>query len=206
MKHSAIIPLMQGTRIIALVQRVRFLGKATVSGWRWLVELSNHVGLAALILAFAFGVSIFGGLKLPRWWYGLLILAGFYVVLFGEGAFRVWREAASPEERSVAQTAAQSPSVLRVDLATLMHDGNEWRVQLDGVDDSGLDPIAEGLDAWWKSVEAKVREARSDLVPVLRSEAGKTNMVWAGHDQEKQRWRNWLDQRLSQLEKVMTQL
>jgi hypothetical protein len=75
-------------------QRAHFVLAATRSGWDWLVEVSNHVGLAALIVLAATGVSVFGAWRLPHWWYGLLILFAFYVLLFGEGAFRVWRAVA----------------------------------------------------------------------------------------------------------------
>jgi hypothetical protein len=65
---------------------------ATVSGWHWLVEVSNHVGAIALVLLIV-GVSAFSAVKLPHWWIGGLILLGAYVLLFAEGAFRIWREA-----------------------------------------------------------------------------------------------------------------
>ena len=68
------------------------MGRATLSGWNWLVEVSNHAGAIALVLL-AIGVSLFSAVKLPHWWLGALILLGFYVLLFGEGSFRVWREA-----------------------------------------------------------------------------------------------------------------
>jgi hypothetical protein len=72
------------------VQRLRFVKLATASGWLWLVELSNHVGAFLLLLA-AVGVSAFSAVKLPDWWWGAPIFFGFYVLLFGEGAFRLWR-------------------------------------------------------------------------------------------------------------------
>ncbi|HJQ49327.1 MAG TPA: hypothetical protein VJ838_02310 [Gaiellaceae bacterium] len=69
------------------------------------------MGLAAVIVAVAFGVSIFGGWKLPHWWYGLLILAAFYAVLFVEGAFRVYRDTAAllpiPSENAFPNSAIE---------------------------------------------------------------------------------------------------
>jgi hypothetical protein len=50
----------------------------------------------------AFGLSIVGGWKLPHWWYGLLILGLFYAMLFGEGAYRVYNEAAATSPNRTA--------------------------------------------------------------------------------------------------------
>jgi hypothetical protein len=65
--------------------RLRFITQASLSGWSWLVEVSNHAGAIAVLLL-VLGISIFSSIKLPHWWYGLLILAGCYFVLFVEGA------------------------------------------------------------------------------------------------------------------------
>jgi hypothetical protein len=90
----------------SLSHRATFVMNASVSGWRWLVEITNHIGAAAIVLAVV-GVSIFSGWSLPHWWWGLFILLGFYVVLFGEGAYRGARHL-----QAELQTAeeARSPS------------------------------------------------------------------------------------------------
>jgi hypothetical protein len=80
-------------RRLAVIERLRFVVQATVAGWRWLVDVSNHAGAAALVLL-AIGISAFSVVRLPHWWLGPLILIGLYVILFGEGAFRIWRTAA----------------------------------------------------------------------------------------------------------------
>jgi hypothetical protein len=85
--------------------RLRFVKAATVSGWHWLVEISNHVSAVAALVA-VLGVSVYSSVTLPHWWYGALILCAAYVVLFGEGAFRVWRE-------TNEQLAAAAPTVTR---------------------------------------------------------------------------------------------
>ena len=69
-------------------QRLLFLRDATFSGWTWLVAISNQLGAIALV-GFAVGISILGAVKLPHWWWGLIILLGFFVVMFGEGAYQV---------------------------------------------------------------------------------------------------------------------
>jgi hypothetical protein len=88
------------------VQRLRFAKLATVSGWRWLVELSNHIGALLLLLA-AVGVSAVSAVKLPNWWWGALVLFGFYVLLFGEGAFRLWREQSGSTHQQRLERAAR---------------------------------------------------------------------------------------------------
>ena len=74
------------------MRRLRFVWRATRQGWLWLVEISNHLGAAALVLL-ALGISAFSAVKLPHWWFGILILGGLYVLLFAEGAFREWNRA-----------------------------------------------------------------------------------------------------------------
>jgi hypothetical protein len=88
------------------VQRLRFVKLATASGWLWLVELSNHVGAFLLLLA-AVGVSAFSAVKLPDWWWGAPIFFGFYVLLFGEGAFRLWRAQGDAADRRGLERAAR---------------------------------------------------------------------------------------------------
>jgi hypothetical protein len=95
-----------GITLDRAVQRLRFAKLATVSGWLWLVELSNHAGALLLLLA-AVGVSAFSAVKLPDWWWGALILFGFYVLLFGEGAFRLWREYGDAADRRGLELAAR---------------------------------------------------------------------------------------------------
>jgi hypothetical protein len=73
------------------VQRLAFVKQATVSGWQWLVDVSNQAGALALVML-VIGISAFSAVKLPHWWLGLVILAGCYAVLFAEGAFRIHRE------------------------------------------------------------------------------------------------------------------
>ena len=82
--------------------RVAFMKQASVSGWCWLVEITNHVGAIAILLA-VLGISAFSGWKLPHWWLGALILLAFAVVLFGEGAYRVWAKT----ETSLAEANAR---------------------------------------------------------------------------------------------------
>jgi hypothetical protein len=82
-----------------LLQRLRFVARASGSGWKWLVDVSNQVGAVVLILAVA-GLSVFAGFKLPHWWLGPIIFAACYALLFGEGAFRVWRVAYNATEQA----------------------------------------------------------------------------------------------------------
>src|SRR5581483_8826169 len=125
-------------------RRARFMAEATHSGWDWLVEVSNHVGLAALIVAFAFGVSVFGGWKLPHWWYGLLIIAAFYAVLFGEGAYRVY-DGATAGIVAVARSHAEHPALrpLREQLVTASEVQEQLRQH-----PGGIKEMSDLLDDW----------------------------------------------------------
>jgi hypothetical protein len=65
---------------------------ATLAGWGQLVELTSQLGAALMGLGVV-GVSVATAVKLPHWWWGLIIFVGCYAILFGEGAYRVWRKA-----------------------------------------------------------------------------------------------------------------
>jgi|SRR5579862_1698959 len=163
------------------MERLGFIRVATVSGWRWLVEVSNHVGLAALIVALAFGVSIFGGWKLPHWWYGLLILIGFYVLLFGEGAYRVHRnlvgtlpqqanelalelEALPPAIHAAAAWSGGFPSWLQLIRVTNNGAGGRFRATL-ASDIAGVEQVPYGKGvvlAWEQSRDYEKSLGRGD--------------------------------------------
>jgi hypothetical protein len=86
------------------VQRLQFVARATVVGWNWLVQVGNHVGVLLLVLL-AIGVSV-SAVTLPYWWMSVPILVGFAVVLFGEGAFRLWRKGQEEVGRQEIQLTA----------------------------------------------------------------------------------------------------
>jgi hypothetical protein len=104
----------------ALVQRLRFVRGATIVGWRWLVEVTNHLG-AIVLLLLAIGVSTVSAVKLPDWWLSLPIAFGFYALLFGEGAFRLWRDAAAASDKTWpgVYLASHQLTVLRSELQHL---------------------------------------------------------------------------------------
>ena len=98
--------------------RLAFLKEASLSGWQWLVELSNQLGAIATLLAVV-GVSAFSGWKLPHWWLGLVILAGCYAALFAEGAYRV---ASAAKARASEEDLASAALLLGTELNAIRHD------------------------------------------------------------------------------------
>ena len=71
------------------MRRGPFFVTASISGWRWLLNVWNHVGLALYLLALV-GAG-FVSFQF-RWWVGLIVLVALLVALFFEGAYRVYRE------------------------------------------------------------------------------------------------------------------
>ena len=139
--------------------RVSFVRRATFSGWNWLVEVSNHVGAAILVLA-AIGVSVLA-FRLPHWWVGLVVLSVLYVLLFGEGAFRIWRDADQQ-----ARAAAGSPDTAEAKRAYLTREleyGRELRDEAKVMDNEAWFQNQEGariaalLLEWETTVGSRLR-------------------------------------------------
>ncbi len=90
----------------------------------------------------------------------------------------------------------------------LLHEGNELSVRLNRTWESQVQEwktMTSELDRWWGSVETQAESSRPDLLPVLRSGADMPGLVYANHNDEYAWRRNWLTQRLGQLEKVLGQ-
>jgi hypothetical protein len=83
---------LQGVRSVGMEfgRRAAFVKDASVAGWHWLVEITNQLGAIVLLLG-VLGISVVSALQLPYWWLGAVILGAFFVVLFGEGAYRLAR-------------------------------------------------------------------------------------------------------------------
>ena len=81
---------------------------ASVSGWRWLLDVWNHVGLALYLLALA-GAG-FASFKL-KWWIGLILLGVLLCALFFEGAFRVHRDTYKDLAEHESRLASGCPGV-----------------------------------------------------------------------------------------------
>jgi len=79
--------------------RRQFLKRATASGWKRLVAIAGHLGALAVLLV-AIGVPFSFALVLERWLYAPFALLLVWILLFGEGAFRLWND-----ERSSRATA-----------------------------------------------------------------------------------------------------
>ena len=97
----------------------------------------------------------------------------------------------------------------RQSVSRLLHEGNELSVSLANAHESQVVEFAAlttELDDWWKRVEEKIRAFRIDLLSVLRSETGRPIYNYSGHSDVYNAYRNWLIQRIGQLEKVLRQL
>lgn len=75
------------------MQRLRFMGRVIVSGLRWVKGVVEQVHLLVGVVALTVGVT-WSGLALHRPASFLGVFAGVaLLVILGEGAYRVWREA-----------------------------------------------------------------------------------------------------------------
>ena len=94
-------------------------------------------------------------------------------------------------------------------MASLLNEGNELLVRLAQEHESQVqqwNALIGELDQWWKRVEKKIGEFRGDLLPVLRSETGRPFYAYEGHAAIYNEHRNWLVQRIGQLEKLLRQI
>jgi leucyl aminopeptidase (aminopeptidase T) len=97
----------------------------------------------------------------------------------------------------------------RQTVANLLHEGNELLVRVSREHESQVqqwNTLIHELDQWWRRVEMTVGEFRGDLLPVLRSETGRPIFDYTGHNLDYNAHRNWLLQRIGQLEKALQQL
>lgn len=88
-------------------RRARYLRDASLAGWNQLVELSNHVGAALLVLLLV-GLSVGSSVRFPHWWIGLIVFAAGYMLLFAEGAFHIHGEVESSRATALEELATRS--------------------------------------------------------------------------------------------------
>ncbi len=128
----------------AVRRRLAFIAQIAVSGLRWAKTLAEHVHLLLGLVVLAAGVTV-GGVLLhrPAWFLGVFATILLLLIL-GEGAYRVWREAESrdahpqrdqAEERAEAQLAAaiQSGHVLHSLASEPSPLGQQWREQTEAL-------------------------------------------------------------------------
>jgi hypothetical protein len=123
--------------------------QATVSGWDWFVDVFNQVVVAATVLVVVAGVSIFASAKWSHWWYGLLALLLIWVVLFGEGAFRVYSRVALVQGVSVKRAAVTA-------MREQLRRAGELDTKLKSVQEQGFD-ADKAIDDWIEETADVIR-------------------------------------------------
>lgn len=137
------------------------MSEATLSGWEWLVDVTNHVGAAIIILA-VLGVSVFSGWKLPSPWWGVLIGVTFGVLLFAEGAYRVARDHGYSDKH---ETRTHKDFVLE-DLSERLRDGHLLDARLRNTsrrDDEWGDLIHQ-IDVWTFDLQLFLYNSATEFV------------------------------------------
>jgi hypothetical protein len=123
------------------VRRLRFVIRATVSGWSWLVRVWHHVALAVAILAFV-GIGAYTGFRLHHWWLLVIYLGGVFLLCFGDEAEKEGTSLRTDLEEARRSRAAKDM------IAAGLEEASVIRSEYENTDDA-LRRIDEWIERTW---------------------------------------------------------